>query len=440
MNQAVRYAAMRGSPQPALPVVATSKARPNLKPLLLGVLLALGMHDAFAAAWQPAGAYKQGDVVAHQGQEWQARWWTSGDTPGAGSIAWQPAPPENAAAWQSGRAYTAGELTAFRGELYQARWWTRGETPATADGAWRALGTGVNGRQFVRVAGGTFIMGATIAGPVNYPNEYPVHPVTLSPFWLSATEVTYRQFDRYTRATGQSPLSSADLGGVDMGRGENPAVNVTWWAAIRYVNWLNQRKGWPKAYDEASGDLLDAAGRPTVDVAKVIGYRLPTEAEWEYAARDRGQDIINAWGNGAPLINGKPAANIADNDFKVYFEALFNAPLPSWVVPWEVSDGHIRLAPVGSFVPNSLGLYDMSGSAWEWTSDKERAFTTQPQTNPVGVGEAPGRIMRGASWDNGQDMHITDRYAGNPAESTPATGLRLARSVIPGRHDTDRED
>ncbi|MBM3115091.1 SUMF1/EgtB/PvdO family nonheme iron enzyme [Jeongeupia naejangsanensis] len=427
----------------AIPPRHPASAKPpgtRLHRLLLGVLLATGMHGALAAAWQPGAVYLQGDVVTHQGQEWQARWWTRGDTPAAGVAPWLAAPAEDAAGdWQATRAYAAGELAALGGELYQARWWTRGDAPSAGSPVWRALGTGVNGRQFVRVPGGSFVMGATIAGPVNYPNEYPVHTVTLSPYWLSATEVTYRQFDRYTRATGQAPLSSADMGGIDMGRGENPAVNVTWWAAIKYVNWLNQRKGWPRAYDETTGDLLDAAGQPTLDVAKVIGYRLPTEAEWEYAARDRGQDIVNAWGNGAPLVNGKPAANIADSSFKQYFEDLLGEPLPAWLVPWPVTDGYARQAPVGSFVANSLGLYDMSGSAWEWTGDKARTYTTQAQTNPVGTGDAPGRVMRGASWDNGQDMHITDRYAGDPAESTSATGLRLARSVVAGQAN-DRED
>ncbi|UXY15453.1 SUMF1/EgtB/PvdO family nonheme iron enzyme [Chitiniphilus purpureus] len=411
------------------------QGRPNrLMQLLLTALLATGMHGALAAAWQASAAYAQGDIVAHQGQEWQAKWWTRGEAPGPQAQAWQPAPSEDAPAWQAGTAYQAGQVVLHEGKLYQAQWWTRGNVPAP-QGPWKSLGTGVKAKQFVRVPGGTFIMGATVAGNVNYPNEYPVHPVTLSPFYLSSTEVTYRQFDRYTRATGQPLLSSLDAGGMDFGRGENPAVNVSWFAAIKYINWLNQQKGWPRAYDETTGDLLDAAGQPTTDVAKVIGYRLPTEAEWEYAARDRGQDIINAWGNGAPLINGKPAANIADISLKTFFEGELGIPLPPWMVIWEVTDGYPRLAPVGSFIPNSLGVYDLSGNAWEWTTDKERVYTTAAQTNPVGVSDAPGRVMRGASWDNGQEMHITDRYAGNPAESTGATGFRLARSVVAGQED-----
>lgn len=400
----------------------------GLKVLGVSLLLALA-GNSWAAAWQASAAYTQGDIVHHQGQEWLAKWWTQGEAPGANAAAWQLAPAEDTAtAWQAGTAYQAGQIVLHEGKLYQAQWWTRGNTPAP-QGPWKTLGTGVKAKQFVRVPGGTFIMGATIQGNVNYENEYPIHPVTLSPFWLSSTEVTYRQFDRYTRATNQPLLSSLDAGGMDFGRGENPAVNVSWTAAIKYINWLNQQKGWPKSYNETTGDLLDAAGQATTDVAKVVGYRLPTEAEWEYAARDRGQDIINAWGNGAPLINGKPAANIADISLKSFFEGELGIPLPPWMVIWEVTDGHPRLAPVGSFIANSLGIYDLSGNAWEWTTDKERVYTTAAQTNPVGTGTAPGRVMRGASWDNGQEMHITDRYAGNPAESTGATGFRLARST-----------
>ncbi|XZG71645.1 SUMF1/EgtB/PvdO family nonheme iron enzyme [Chitinibacteraceae bacterium HSL-7] len=397
------------------------------------VALAVCAQGAAAAVWQSAEAYQQGDVVHHQGQDWQARWWTQGEAPTAQAAAWQLAQDGEAAPWQAGAAYTAGQVAVHQGKLYRAQWWTRGNEPGHSD-AWRALGSGVRASQFVKVAGGTFIMGATVRGNVNYPNEFPVHPVTLSPFWLSKTEVTYRQFDRYTLATGQALLSSLDAGGVDFGRGELPAVNVSWVAAVRYINWLNAQKGWPASYDEASGALLDRNGQPTTDVTQVIGYRLPTEAEWEFAARDGGQDIINAWGNGEPKVRGKAAANVADRSFARYFEEL-GIPLPPWIIPWQSDDGYARLAPVGAFVPNGLGLFDMSGNAWEWTSDQERVYTTDAQTNPLGVSNQSGRVMRGASWDNGLDMHLTDRYAGQPDESTAATGFRLARSVNSGVHD-----
>ncbi|UXY15454.1 SUMF1/EgtB/PvdO family nonheme iron enzyme [Chitiniphilus purpureus] len=405
-----------------------------MKQLLLAALCAVGMQGAWAAAWQADIAYNQGDIVTYQGQEWQAKWWTKGSAPNGSAGAWQPAPPEDAASWQADRAYKAGDAVVYEGKLYQAQWWTRAQAPSPTSGAWKPLGTGVKARQFVRVPGGTFIMGATVAAPVNYPNEYPIHPVTLSPFYLSSTEVTYRQFDRYTRATGEPPASSIDLSGRELGRGQNPVVNVSWFAAIKYINWLNRQKGWPKAYDETTGDLLDAAGKPTLDVSKVIGYRLPTEAEWEYAARDRGQDIINAWGNGQPLINGKVAANIADESCKAYFEPIIG-PIP--VTIWQVDDGYPRLAPVGSFVPNSLGLHDMSGNAWEWTTDRERAFTNAAQRNPVGTSDRPERILRGASWDNGTEMHITDRAPIPPEFGNQAIGFRLARSVVAGQEDHD---
>ncbi|KAF0811314.1 Serine/threonine-protein kinase pkn1 [Andreprevotia sp. IGB-42] len=416
-------------------------AHKRLQQLIIGALLAVGMHGAMAAAWQAGTAYAQGDIVSHQGQEWQARWWTRDNAPGSATDAWQPAADETGAgAWQAASAYKAGAVVLFNGKLYQAQWWTQGETPGSAQAAWKTLGTGVKQKQFVRVPGATFIMGATIAGPVNYPNEYPIHPVTLSSFYLGSTEVTFRQFDRYTRAAQLPPASSLDLGDTELGRGEHAVVNISWFAAIEYINWLNQQKGWPKAYNETTGDLLDAAGNTTTDISKVIGYRLPTEAEWEYAARDRGQDIINAWGNGVPLINGKPAANIADASFKTYFEALLGA-LPDWITPWAtVNDGVPRLARVGSFMPNSLGLYDMSGNAWEWTTDKERVFTTAAQQNPVGTGTDPKRILRGASWDNGTDMHITDRAPVDPEYGNPAMGFRLARSYVPGLSVEDQGD
>lgn len=281
----------------------------------------------------------------------------------------------------------------------------------------------VSKQKMVLIPGGTFFMGATVTRDFNYPNEYPAHPVTLSSFYLSATELTFKEFDQYTRAMGLPRISDKDIDGVAMGRKDYPVANVTWFDAIKYINWLNQEKGLPKSYNEQTGDLIDRAGNPTTDISRVIGYRLPTEAEWEYAARNRGQDVINAWGNGAPLMDGKAAANVGDETSAAYYG---DAASNKWA---GVYDGFIRTAPVGSFIANDLALYDMSGNVWEWTNDKERVYSDEPQINPIGSSDNPARIARGASWDNGPDMHITDRPALPPDFSNCFLGFRLARSV-----------
>ncbi|WP_348945394.1 SUMF1/EgtB/PvdO family nonheme iron enzyme [Chitinibacter sp. FCG-7] len=285
----------------------------------------------------------------------------------------------NAADWQAAATYGKGDSVTYLGQTYQARWWTRGETPGTEWGAWQVHGHAVPA-QLKTIRGGTFTMGATITSGFNYPNEYPLHQVTLGHYQIGRTEVTFAEFDRYTSATGRPPASSLDLGGFELGRHHLPVVNVSWFDVIRYINWLNQQQGWPVSYNEHTGDLLDAAGQPTRDIRKVFGYRLPTEAEWEYAARERDRDLINAWGNGLPLNGNQPLANIADRSFMLHFGELaqgFN--------PWPgVDDGHARLAPVGSYPANALGLYDMSGNVWEWISDRERVYTSDPQVNPLG--------------------------------------------------------
>ncbi|WP_051279388.1 SUMF1/EgtB/PvdO family nonheme iron enzyme [Chitinilyticum aquatile] len=331
-----------------------------------------------------------------------------------------------AESWQANRAYQKGETVSHDGEDWQARWWSYGEAPGAEWGPWQSAHAARRG--MATVAGGSFMMGATIENGFNYPNETPVHPVTLSSYQIGKTEVTFADYDRYTRATGRTPASSLDIGQVEMGRGQNPVINVTWFDAIKYINWLNQQHGWPRAYDENTGALLDSAGQPTRDVGKVFGYRLPTEAEWEYAARERGRDIVNAWGNGSPLVNGKPTANVADASFMAYF-----GELAAGFTPWpDYDDGHPRLAPVGSYPANALGVYDLSGNVWEWTNDGERTFTAEAQHNPLGPVDSPVRILRGASWDNTFDMHLTDRAPSAPTFSNPSIGFRLARSLPAG--------
>ena len=176
----------------------------------------------------------------------------------------------------------------------------------------------------VLVEGGMFSMGTT--GGEN--NEEPVHQVTLDSYYMMRTEVTFNDYDAFARATGRDQPSDEGRG-----RGNRPVINVTWYDAVAYANWLSERNDLDPAY-RISGT--------TVTWSRVSnGWRLPTEAEWEYAAR------------GGNRSKGYKYAG-SDNPNEVAWHNVN-------------SDNYVH--PVGQKKPNELGLYDMNGNVMEWCWD-----------------------------------------------------------------------
>ena len=195
----------------------------------------------------------------------------------------------------------------------------------------------------------------------------------------------------------------------------DPVTCMSWNDAVHYCNWLSKKNGLPIAYNTKTGYLLDENGNVTLDITRVRGYRLPTEAEWEYAARERGKKIR--------FGNGKNIARSTDMNF--------NASTGDY--PF-LKKGEYRkkLIPVGSFEPSELGLYDMAGNVWEWCSDFVTLYSEEKQKDPYGIGQFNGiyrRAVRGGRWSGDADeLRVSKRFGWESFNRCNNTGFRVARS------------
>lgn len=157
---------------------------------------------------------------------------------------------------------------------------------------------------------------------------------------------------------------------------------------------------------------------------KANGYRLPTESEWEYAARSGEKGYKFSWGDGGP--SGKRGGNIADEAMK---RAL------SVTGAWEgYDDGYVYTAPVGSFDPNEFGLYDMTGNVWEWCWDWYGGdyYKNSPKKNPQGPSGGHSRVARGGSWNNKpNNVRAANRNNETPDNSNNNIGFRLSSTFLP---------
>ncbi len=328
--------------------------------------------------------------------------------------------------------------------------------------------------ELVRVQGGSFRMGDLFGD--GQENERPVHTVTLRSFLISSTEVTVGQFRQFVAATSyrtsaehpentdgfektMARVSAGAVSGADRlllryrllqevdgaaiwdsdrnrwlpyaagtswkspgfaQTDEHPVVAVSWDDAIRYCNWLSRKHGLPPAYDEESGRLLDSSGRPAISVHETSGYRLPTEAEWEYAARAGGREL--RFGSGQNVARAGEINFRADAGAYAYLEKGTNRK---------------GTVPVGSLPPNALGLHEMSGNAWEWASDHHSTYTTEDAIDPYLMppeGAIPQQTLRGGRWGgDASEARVSARSWWLRNDRCNNSGFRVARSEGPAK-------
>ncbi len=320
----------------------------------------------------------------------------------------------------------------------------------------------------ILIPGGTFAMGDPFGEGSD--NERPVHEVRLSDFYLAPHEVTVGEFRQFVEAADHVTSAEnavdeaataeimksvmtvqgdrtklADLhrrileyGGAGHWNAEarrwegynphtnwrnpgfeqaddHPVVAVSWDDAITYCNWLSRAAGLPPAYDLPTGAILDGHGHPADTVGAVRGYRLPTEAEWEYAARERGCDV--RFGNGRNVAQSSEINFRGDNGGYAFLAR---------------GEYRKRTVPVGSFAPNGLGLFDMSGNAWEWVSDNYAEYGVDPLSDPY-VMAGDKRILRGGGWGHDAvEIRATHRSAWPRNDRCNQSGFRIAKTAPGG--------
>jgi formylglycine-generating enzyme required for sulfatase activity len=331
--------------------------------LLLALLLVLGAGRAGAAEVKEPRAERDGDVMVF-----------SYDLVGAGreevvSLTIRAGGKEYA----SGKLHLKGDVGKVKpGKGKVIRWQIREDFPGGLEGepVWelkvvpKGFRDPVTGMEFVRVTGGCYSMGDGFG--VGTKDELPLHKVCLSDYYIGKYEVTQGE---WLKVMGNNPSFFKKCGE------RCPVDSVSW-----------------KDVDTFLEKLVKLGGKQ---------YRLPTEAEWEYAARGGGKKV--KWAGTGNQKELKDYALYADNSAN-------------------------RTRPVGRKRPNALGIYDMSGSVWEWVGDYYDAgfYRKSPSDNPTGPERGLSRVQRGGAWNSqSTDLRVTKRVRGKEGVASLATGFRL---------------
>lgn len=287
--------------------------------------------------------------------------------------------------------------------------------------------------QFVSFAGGSFIMGDQFG--LGEPDERPLHTVSVDGFLIATHELTVGEFRQFVEATGYQTTAekrgNASVYVVGVGSVKDstanwqspgfpyndryPVVLVSWIDAVHYCNWRSEQEGYESCYSFQGEEV-------TCDFSK-SGYRLPTEAEWEYAARSGGKDYRFGWGNGHPGDEGKRWANVRD--------MVLGRATGTTGVWREYEDGYVYAAPVGTFEPNEAGLYDISGNVYEWCWDwlDENYYAVSPSHNPSGPESGEYRACRDVGFICYQEKaRITRRGYGKTDLAFSWGGFRICRN------------
>jgi formylglycine-generating enzyme required for sulfatase activity len=262
-----------------------------------------------------------------------------------------------------------------------------------------------NGYELKLIAPGSFSMGSSRREQGRRSNEI-LRPVRLTrPFYMGTREVTNREFREFAPSHSSGMFKNQDLN-----RDELPAVMVSWEQAALFCNWLSVRESLRPVYIQKDGRIV--AAEP---LGK--GYRLPTEAEWEFCAR-QGNTGKYPWGEGYP----PPAdgGNYADESAKGLLDAIIEG----------YHDGYPVAAPGGKFRPTPAGVFDMGGNVAEWCHDYyaiDPSGSEKERVDPAGPREGSHRVVKGASWKQAGITHVRIAFRDYSAGPRNDLGFRICR-------------
>jgi formylglycine-generating enzyme required for sulfatase activity len=261
----------------------------------------------------------------------------------------------------------------------------------------------------VFVKGGTFQMGSNDGRD----NQKTIHSVTLDDFYIGKYEVTVAEFEKFVTATGYE---------TDAEKDGNSRVYTTTWETKVGIYWKHDAKGNLRPRSDYNHPIIHVSWNDATAYCKWLqettgkGYRLPTEAEWEYAARGGNQPKGHKYAGTNDESSLYRYANFADKNIDF-----------DWSVKSQ-NDNYAYTAPVGKYLSNELGIYNMSGNVWEWCSDWYGSdyYKNSSSNNPQGANSGTYRILRGGSWSSMPlRCRIAYRNFSAPKNRSYSTGFRV---------------